>query len=278
MCRRGSNIVSFTWEADLLMEENTMERTNGDLYVRDVRISKEIPKSNYLSRLPVVRSLREMGRLNFNKNVTFIVGENGIGKSTLIEGLAVAMGFNPEGGTVNFNFSTNDSHSDLYEYLTVCRGYKRHRDGFFLRAESFYNVVSNIDELDAEPGWTPKIISNYGGVSLHKQSHGESFMALVENRFRGNGLYILDEPEAALSPTRLMRLMVCIQKLVKKNSQFIISTHSPILMTFPDSEVLEITESGINPVNYKDTEHFIVTKRFMDAPEKMIESLLEEEP
>lgn len=248
-----------------------------NLYIREVRISKEIPHNNYLSRLPVVRRLCETGGLQFHKDVTFIVGENGIGKSTLIEGLAVAMGFNPEGGTVNFNFSTKDSHSDLHNYLTVSRGYKRHRDGFFLRAESFYNVASNIDELDATPSFGPKLISNYGGVSLHKQSHGESFMALIENRFGGNGLYILDEPEAALSPMRLMRLMVCMQELVKKNSQFIISTHSPILMTFPNAEVLEITEEGINSVNYKDTEHFIVTKRFMDAPEKIIESLLGDE-
>ena len=248
-----------------------------NLYIREVRISKEIPHNNYLSRLPVVRRLCETGGLQFHKDVTFIVGENGIGKSTLIEGLAVAMGFNPEGGTVNFNFSTKDSHSDLHNYLTVSRGYKRHRDGFFLRAESFYNVASNIDELDAAPSFGPKLISNYGGVSLHKQSHGESFMALVENRFGGNGLYILDEPEAALSPMRLMRLMVYMQELVKKNSQFIISTHSPILMTFPNAEVLEITEEGINSVNYKDTEHFIVTKRFMDAPEKIIESLLGDE-
>lgn len=245
-----------------------------NLYIHEVRISKEIPYDNYLSRLPIVRNLREMGAIRFNKNVTFIVGENGIGKSTLIEGLAVAMGFNPEGGTVNFNFSTNDSHSDLYNYLTVSRGYKRHKDGFFLRAESFYNVASNIDELDAEPSFGPKLISNYGGVSLHKQSHGESFMALVKNRFWGNGLYILDEPEAALSPMRLMQLMIYMQELIKKDSQFIISTHSPILMTFPDAEVFEITEKGIASVDYKDTEHYIVTKRFMDAPEKMIQSLL----
>ena len=225
----------------------------------------------------MVRNLRRMGGLRFQKNVTFLVGENGVGKSTLIEGIAVAMGFNPEGGTVNFNFATNDSHSDLHRYMTVNRGYKHHRDGFFLRAESFYNVASNIDELDAEPGGGAKLISSYGGVSLHKQSHGESFLALVENRFSGNGLYILDEPEAALSPMRLMRLMVCMQALVKQDSQFVISTHSPILMTFPDAEVVEITDEGIRSVNYKDTEHFVVTKRFMDAPEKIVESLLGEE-
>ena len=120
------------------------------------------------------------------------------------------------------------------------------------------------------------IINSYGGKSLHKQSHGESFMALVEHRFGGDGLYILDEPEAALSPMRLMRLMCYMKELVKKNSQFIISTHSPILMTFPGAEVLEITEEGIESVNYKDTEHFLITKRFMDAPEKMVGELLGE--
>lgn len=245
-----------------------------NLYISEIKISKDIPQSNYLSKLPIVNNLRKMDGIRLNKDVTFIVGENGVGKSTLIEGIAVAMGFNPEGGTVNFNFATKDSHSDLYNYLTVSRGYRRHKDGFFLRAESFYNVASNIDEMDSEFGVGPKLISYYGGISLHKQSHGESFMALVENRFRRNGLYILDEPEAALSPTRLMRLMVCMQELVKQNSQFIISTHSPILMTFPGAEVLEITENGICSVDYKDTEHYIVTKRFMDAPEKIIESLL----
>lgn len=245
-----------------------------DLYIKEVKITKEIPTNQYFSRLPIVQSLCEMGGINFNKKVTFVIGENGIGKSTLIEAIAVAVGFNPEGGTVNFNFATNDSHSSLHNYITVSRGYKRHRDGFFLRAESFYNVASNIDELDAEPDSGPLIIGGYGGVSLHKQSHGESFMSLVENRFRGKGLYILDEPEAALSPMRLMRLMVYMQELVDKDSQFIISTHSPILMTFPNAEVLEITGDGIKSVDYKDTEHFIVTKRFMDAPERMIESLL----
>ena len=243
------------------------------LFVREISISNNIPSENYINNLPVVNWLKS-NSLKFNKPVTFIIGENGIGKSTLIEGLAVALGFNPEGGSKNFNFSTENSHSDLYEYLSVRRGLKQPRDGFFLRAESFYNVASNIDQMDRMPAAAPPVIDSYGGVSLHAQSHGESFMALVENRFNGNGLYILDEPEAALSPMRLMRLMVCMQELVKKNSQFIISTHSPILMTFPDAEILEITEKGIYSVDYRDTEHYIVTKRFMDAPEKIIEDLL----
>ena len=244
------------------------------LYLNKITLSKEIPQGNYLIKLPVISNLKEMGELRFTKPVTFLIGENGVGKSTLIEGIAVAMGFNPEGGTVNFSFSTKESHSNLHEYLTVSKGYKRHRDGFFLRAESFYNVASNIDDMDSEPGFGPPIISSYGGVSLHEQSHGESFMALVENRFYGNGLYILDEPEAALSPMRLMRLMCYMKELVKKNSQFIISTHSPILMTFPGAEVLEITQEGIKSVDYKETEHFLITKRFMDAPERIIHDLL----
>ena len=243
------------------------------LYINQIRIAKEIPRSNYLARLPVVKHLQQAGGLSFHKNVTFFVGENGVGKSTLIEGIAVSMGFNPEGGTINFNFSTRDSHSDLFQYMTVSRGYRKFKDSFFLRAESFYNVASNIDELDSESTIGPKIIYSYGGVSLHKQSHGESFMALVENRFAGNGLYILDEPEAALSPTRLMQLMCHIKRLADNGSQFIISTHSPILMTLPGAEIFEISKEGITSVDYRDTEHYLVTKRFMDAPEKMLEQL-----
>ena len=246
------------------------------LYLNRVALTKEIPEGNYLRNLPVVKSLQQMDGLRLNKNVTFLVGENGVGKSTLIEGIAVAMGFNPEGGTINYNFATQESHSDLYQYLMVSRGYRRQKDGYFLRAESFYNAATYVDELDVDPFPRTKILDSYGSRSLHQQSHGESFMALVENRFGGNGFYILDEPEAALSPMRLMRLMYLMQELVKKNSQFIISTHSPILMTFPGAEVLEITAGGIRPVDYRDTEHFIVTKRFMDAPEKMLEDLLGE--
>ena len=250
------------------------EWLNKDLYLNKIFLSKKIPSDNYLKRLPVISNLKKIGGLELTKPVTIFVGENGVGKSTLIEGLAVAMGFNAEGGSVNFSFSTKESHSNLHEYITVSRGWRKHKDGFFLRAESFYNVASNIDDLDNGPGGPPIILS-YGGVSLHEQSHGESFMALVENRFSGNGLYILDEPEAALSPMRLMELICYIKKLVDNNSQFIISTHSPILMTFPDAEVIEITQEEIKSVDYKETEHFLITKRFMDSPEQMIKNLLD---
>jgi len=238
-----------------------------DLYVTGIKLARDVPTDSYLHSLPVVKHLRDMGELHLSKRVTFFVGENGIGKSTLVEAIAVSMGFNPEGGTINFNFSTEDSHSELYQYLTICKGVKRRKDGFFLRAESFYNVASNIDEIG--------VVSNYGGVSLHSQSHGESFMALVENRFGGNGLYILDEPEAALSPSSLLRLMCCIDELVKHDSQFIISTHSPILMAFPGAEVFELSENGINSVPYQETEHFRITKQFVNAPEKMLRYLFE---
>ena len=255
--------------------KNTGESLFSDLYINKVSITEEIPNDNYLKGLSFVRNLEQTEGLRFHKPVTFLVGENGVGKSTLIEAIAVACGFNPEGGTINFNFSTRSSHSDLHNYLTISRGYRKHKDGFFLRAESFYNVASNIDDMDDVISPSAPVISSYGGVSLHKQSHGESFMSLVENRFGGNGLYILDEPEAALSPMRMMRLLCYMQKLVNENSQFIISTQSPILMTFPNAEILEITEDGISSVDYKETEHFLITKRFMDAPEKMIESLLD---
>ena len=163
-------------------------RLLSNLYVNNVCLGKNIPSDNYLKHLPVVKNLKKIGGIRFRQNVTFLVGENGVGKSTLIEGIAVAMGFNPEGGTINFNFVTRESHSDLHEYLTVSRGYKKRKDGFFLRAKSFYNVASNIDEMDESASFGPPIINSYGGVSLHKQSHGESFLALVENRFSGNGL------------------------------------------------------------------------------------------
>lgn len=249
-----------------------------DLFVTSVRILDGLPPDSYLNGLSVVKSLRRMGGLDFTRRVTFLVGENGVGKSTLLEGIAVNLGFNPEGGTVNFRFSTEDSHSELHRYLRVGRGVGVRKDGFFLRAESFYNVASSIDQMDRLPGLGPRVIESYGGVSLHRQSHGESFLALVENRFGGSGLYLLDEPEAALSPARILELMCHIRDLEKKNSQFIISTHSPMLMAYPGAEVLYLTEEGIHPVSYRETEHYRLAKRFLNDPERMCGYLFGEEP
>ena len=245
-----------------------------ELYLQHVSVADDLPAADYFTRLPVVRALRESGGLGFRMPVTVLVGENGVGKSTLIEAIAVACGFNPEGGTVNFDFSTCASHSVLGDHLRALKGTRRRRDGFFLRAESFYNVASNIDELDREPGSGPPIIASYGGVSLHRQSHGESFMALVRHRFGGKGLYILDEPEAALSPMRQMELLAHIARLVDDESQFVVSTHSPMLMALPGADVLQISDGGIERVDYRDTDHYQVMRRFLEDPDRMLGYLL----
>lgn len=249
-----------------------MKKTN---FISEIIFDNKLSKDTYLNNLPIIKYLNEHKSIPLSSNVTFFVGENGTGKSTLLEAIAVAHGFNPEGGTINFNFSTNKTHSELWEHLTlVKRGYPK--DGFFLRAESLYNAATYIDYIDSLPSFDPPVIESYGGVSLHNQSHGESFLSIVQNRFFGNGLYILDEPEAALSPMRLMTLINEINNLVNKNSQFIIATHSPILMTFPNAQILEFSASGIKSVNFKDTQHYQITKSFLDNPEKMLHYLLEE--
>ena len=243
-------------------------------YVDEVQLRHGLPEGSYLNDLPVVRAL--MGApLVFDRDVTILVGENGTGKSTLLEGLAVACGFNPEGGTRNFNFSTRDTHSPLGEYLTLVR--RRYaRDGFFLRAESLYNVASNIDEMDEGTPLGARLVESYGGVSLHRQSHGESFLALVRNRFGGGGLYLLDEPEAALSPARQLTLLAELYRLVGEKSQFILATHAPILMAYPGARVYQLSQTGIQAVDYRATEHYRITRRFLNDPEGMLKLLLEE--
>ncbi|MBQ3706171.1 MAG: AAA family ATPase [Clostridia bacterium] len=244
-----------------------------DLYIRRMALLEPLPRESYLNALPVVKHLAKDG-IDFHKQVTFFVGENGSGKSTLIEALAISQGFNPEGGTKNFRFSTENSHSELHDYLRVVRGAMYPRDGFFLRAESFYNVASNIDQMDREPGLGGPVIGSYGGVSLHKQSHGESFLALAENRFGGRGLYILDEPEAALSPRGIIRLMQRMDELLSLDSQFIISTHSPMLLAFPGAEVYQIRAEGIESVRFQDTDHYRTSVRFLQNPESAVEEIL----
>ncbi len=240
------------------------------LDVREIRIDEDIPKTEYYADLPAIRHISAEHGLTLTKPVTFFVGENGIGKSTLIEAVAVAAGFNPEGGTRNYSFSTADSHSSLHEHIRLVRGVNRHCDGFFLRAESFYNAASYLDSMDS------KVLRSYGGQSLHKLSHGESFLALVENRFSADGLYILDEPEAAISPMRMLRLMADIHGLAGKGAQFIISTHSPILITLPESDIIRFSDKGLEHVDYRDTEHFQLTRTFLADPERMLRVLLEE--
>ena len=241
------------------------------LYLPLIQIRPELPLFEYYADLPAIQSIWIENGLIFKKPVTFLVGENGIGKSTLIEALAVAAGFNAEGGSQNFNFATNESHSTLHRYIKLTRGTRRNTDGFFLRAESFYNAASYLEELEK---YDPDTFKSYGWKPLHKQSHGESFLALVENRFSSNGLYLLDEPEAALSPMSILRLMVSIYDLAKKGAQFIISTHSPILMTLPWSDIIQFTEDGLERVPYRETEHFQVSAAFLQNPDRMLKELL----
>ncbi len=245
-----------------------MEDSFNTLDIREIRIDGSIPNTEYYASLPAVKQIiREQG-ITLSKPITFFVGENGIGKSTLIEAVAVAAGFNPEGGTRNYSFSTTDSHSTLHEHIHLVRGIDRHYDGFFLRAESFYNAASYLDTMDS------KVLRAYGGQSLHKLSHGESFLALVENRFSPNGLFILDEPEAAISPMRMLRLMADIFDLASRGAQFIISTHSPILITLPESDIIQFSNIGLKHVKYQDTEHFQITKDFLANPDRMLRILL----
>ncbi|MBL8772784.1 MAG: AAA family ATPase [Phenylobacterium sp.] len=218
---------------------------------------------SYPFNLPVVRNLYE---LEFHPKVTFLVGENGSGKSTLIEALAVAWGFNAEGGTRNFNFDTRASHSPLHRFVRPVRSARRATDGYFLRAESHFNVSTQIDELG--------VVQSYGGVSLHEQSHGESFFALIDNRLKGGGLYIMDEPEAALSPNRQLSFLVRLHELVRLRSQFIIATHSPIILGYPDAWIYQTTPRGLERIAYEDTDHYQVTRSFLNRRQTFLDTLL----
>lgn len=244
-------------------------------YIHDVQLKRdEVPSFDaYPFALPAVRNLKV---LKLHPAVTFFVGENGSGKSTLLEGIAVAAGFNAEGGSRNFRFETRASHSPLHEYLALNKSLRRPKDSYFLRAESFYNVATEIERLDAE-GIGPRLIDYYGGKSLHEQSHGEAFMALLLGRFSAGGLYLLDEPEAALSPQRQLSALVRLHDLVKTGAQFIIATHSPILLAYPEAHIYACTEEGIVLTEYTDTEHYQVTKDFLANPKRMLDRLLSDD-
>lgn len=244
-------------------------------YLRTMQLLREeVPGfGSYPFNLPAVA---ELERLEFHPKVTYIVGENGMGKSTLLEAIAVALGFNPEGGTLNMNFATAETHSELYRYLRLARGAVRPHDGFFFRAESYYNLATAIDELDQQSMAGRAIKDSYGGKSLHMMSHGESFFATFLNRFGGRGLYILDEPEAALSPYRQMAMLSRIHELVGHRSQFIISTHSSILMAYPDSIMYQLTPAGIERTVLEETDHFVIMKGFVNNRAGMLEELFKE--
>ena len=226
----------------------------------------KVPATEFPFAVPAIRHLTTLA---FTTPVTFFVGENGSGKSTLLEGIAAAFGLNPEGGSKWQRFTTRARHSQLFRFLTLTKSRDAPTDSYFLRAESFYNLASAVDNT--------RTIDNpeaYGGPSLHAQSHGESFLSLVLHRLRGNGLYLFDEPEAALSPTRQLALLAAMHRLVQRNSQFIVATHSPILLGYPGATIHLFTERALTTTQYLETEHYQITKAFLDNPERMLRELL----
>ena len=224
----------------------------------------KIEQSSYLRKIDAIKDLKE---LVFEKPITFLVGENGSGKSTLLEALAVAYGFNPEGGTKNYSFSTYDSHSQLYEAIRVSKGFPKAKWGYFLRAESFYNVATKEEEYAD---------IHHPSKKYHEKSHGESFLALAQNQLRPNGLYLFDEPEAALSPQRQLTLLMEIYSCAKQGSQFIIVTHSPILLGIPDAQILSFDDGTVHRCEYEETESYRVTEMFINNRELLLGRLLSE--
>lgn len=245
-----------------------------DQFIKEVRIDwNRIDTYSYLRNIP---ALQFKEPLVFDHNVTFFVGENGSGKSTLLEGIAVAYGFNPEGGTKNYNFSTFDSHSELHDAVHLVRGVRKPRGSYFLRAESFYNVASKAE--DYRDGEDMRIYyAKYGGKSLHQQSHGESFLALIQGNFVEKGIYILDEPEAALSPQRQLTLLIEIDRLARLGAQFIIASHSPILLGLPGARILSFDEGQIHPCEYCETDSYQVTEMFINNREYFLKRLLQKQ-
>ncbi len=233
---------------------------------------EEIESDHYIKQIPALSNTKQVF---FRQPITFLVGENGTGKSTLLEALAISFGFNPEGGTTNFNFSTRETHSPLSEAITLIKGPKRPKHNFFLRAESMYNVASQID--DYQDNISEVYYQRYGGRSLHEQSHGESFLSLILHNFTANGLYLLDEPEAALSPQRQLTLLMQLHQLTNQGAQFIIATHSPILLGLPGAAILSFDGKEVTKIAYEETESYQITELFINHRPMILNQLLKDE-
>ena len=243
---------------------------NSNLMVKRISLERDKIKNfdSYPFNIEIVKNFKE---LNFTSPVTFFVGENGIGKSTFIEAIAVALGLPSEGGTQNFNYTTKNTTSNLSDYLRVSK-FNKPKTKFFLRAESFYNFSTELDRLIEENSFSS--LNNVYGGSLHECSHGESFIRLIQNRFTDHGLYILDEPEAALSPQRQLSLLCLIDDLVKEGCQFIIATHSPILISYRDGKILDLN-NNFEEIKYEDTDIYKLYKMYLDEPEVMQHKLFD---
>ncbi len=258
---------------DSLSTENRLfEGVSGAGKMNDLLISRasidwsRIGDNSYLRGIAALNGVEQ---IDFSRPVTFFVGENGSGKSTLLEGIAVAYGFNPEGGTKNYSFSTYDSHSELCDAMRLSRGPRRAAGGYFLRAESFYNVATKEEEYGRESAMGPQY--------YHRRSHGESFLQLVKSSFRAGGLYLLDEPEAALSPQNQLSLLLEMHRLSQAGAQFIAATHSPILLALPGAEILSFDDGQIHPCSYEDTGCYRVLSLFINERENVLRHLLREE-
>lgn len=241
---------------------------DSNIILKKIELKKDEIKDFNKYPFNIVKNFDE---LNLDSQVTFFVGENGIGKSTFIEAIAVALGLPAEGGTENFKYETKNTTSELSKYLRLGT-FNNPKIKFFLRAESFYNFSTEVERLVEEDGFDT-LYNSYGG-NLHECSHGEAFLQLVQNKFRDHGLYILDEPEAALSPQRQLSLLCLIDELVKEGSQFLIATHSPILISYRDGKILDLN-NNFKEIAYKDTDIYSLYKMYLDQPEIMQHNLLD---
>jgi len=239
-----------------------------EAFIRGIRIG-EVDDSIYPFSIPAIKNVES---LDLSSSVTFLVGENGSGKSTLAESIAVAAGFNAEGGTKNYSFSTQDTTSSLTDSISLIRGTRREKYGYFLRAESFY-TTANYAESGTHGAGGP-IPIYFDGKRIHEQSHGEAFLSIVKE-FRP-GLFVFDEPESALSPQRQLSLMVAMKKLIEQGSQFIVATHSPILLSYPGAAIYELSDTGITKTAYEDIEHVRLTKDFLNDPSQYLRRLFED--
>lgn len=235
-----------------------------DLFIKGVLFEwNKISRGSYLRG---IEALRDVNEIRFSKPVTLLVGENGTGKSTLLEAIAVAHGFNPEGGSRNYSFSTRDTHSELCDAIRIVKGYRKEKWGYFLRAESFYNVATQEEEYaDVD----------HPSEEYHNRLHGESFLKLMQKNIRSSGLYLMDEPEAALSPQRQLTLLREIYQCACEGAQFIIATHSPILLGIPEAEIFCFDDGRIHTCSYEDTDSYQVTEMFINHRERLLRGLLD---
>jgi predicted ATPase len=237
-------------------------------FVEAVRIRPRRPAeaSDYTDAIPALAGLE---RLELHPRVTFLVGDNGSGKSTLVEAIAVAAKMNAEGGghALTFSFATRRSHSRLHRRLELDQVSWPPLNRFFLRAESVFNVATEVEREHRQ-------MHNVFQRPLHEQSHGESFLDIALNRFGPNGFYVLDEPEAALSTSGQLALLARIAELVHDGSQFLIATHSPILVGYPDARILRLGDDGVHEIEYDEAPQVELTRAFLEAPERYLERLL----